>query len=194
MRSMDIRQPQRKDHPIKVEISDDALMVTVLDGRTITTPLAWYPALLEATPEQRANMRLFYDGISWPDLDVDLSIAGLLSGVVGPARSDEEWSEQFAALGGDPDDILDTSRPLESIESELTSVMTATEVAEAYGITERTVRQSCERGYIPARQSGKTWLIRRRDAEARWRTGEARRRQKHGAAHTTSHQADAKAS
>src|SRR3989304_271878 len=99
MRSMDIRQPQRKDHPIKVEFKDNALWVTLLDGRTIIGPLEWYPVLQSATPEQRANYRLFYDGISWPDLDEDISIAGMLSGAVGIECTDEEWARRFATLG-----------------------------------------------------------------------------------------------
>src|SRR5258707_8175339 len=99
MLSMDIRQPQRKDHPVKVDIQDNLLIVTLLDGRMISTPITWYPALAEAAPEQRANMRLFYDGISWPDLDLDLSIVVLLSGAAGPKLSDKQWSDRFAGLG-----------------------------------------------------------------------------------------------
>ena len=46
MGSMDIRQPQRKDHPIRIEFSAEALRVTLLDGRIITIPLAWVPVLI----------------------------------------------------------------------------------------------------------------------------------------------------
>jgi uncharacterized protein (DUF433 family) len=51
---------------------------------------------------------------------------------------------------------------------ELSVEMTASEVAAAFGLTARAVRSAAERGQIPARKSGATWLIRRRDAEARW--------------------------
>lgn len=176
MGSMDIRQPQPKDHPVRIEFSAEALRVTLLDGRIIAIPLAWVPLLESASQEQRSAYRLFYDGISWPELDVDISIAGMLSGVLGGDLFADAWAERFAALGFDPDDMLDTGLPPESLEDELTAVMTTAEAAEAFGISERTVRQSCERGYIPARQSGKTWLVRRRDAEARWRIGEGRQR------------------
>ena len=50
------------------------------DGRVITVPLAWYPRLLHATAEQRRNYQWIGqgEGIHWPDLDEDLSIAGFL--------------------------------------------------------------------------------------------------------------------
>jgi hypothetical protein len=52
------------------------------DGRTLSVPLAWFPRLLDATAEQRANWRLTGqgEGIHWEDLDEDLSVAGLLRG------------------------------------------------------------------------------------------------------------------
>jgi hypothetical protein len=52
------------------------------DGRTLSVPLVWFPRLLDATAEQRANWRLTGqgEGIHWEDLDEDLSVAGLLRG------------------------------------------------------------------------------------------------------------------
>ncbi len=41
-----------------VHVSEDSLSVDLADGRTITVPLAWYPRLLDATPEQRNNWRI----------------------------------------------------------------------------------------------------------------------------------------
>ena len=65
-----------------VRIDDDVLSVDLLDGRTISVPLIWYPRLAQATPEQRSNWRMCCAGygIHWPDLDEDLSVAGLLRG------------------------------------------------------------------------------------------------------------------
>ncbi|HSP14497.1 MAG TPA: DUF2442 domain-containing protein [Thermoanaerobaculia bacterium] len=65
-----------------VAITEDELIVGLVDGRTITVPLAWFPALLHASPEQRNAFRLIGDGeyINWPELDEDLSVAGLLRG------------------------------------------------------------------------------------------------------------------
>jgi hypothetical protein len=72
-----------------VRFTDDALIVDLLDGRAISVPLAWYPRLLSATPEQRANWRIAGGGfgIHWPDVDEDLSTEGLLRGAPAPRRS-----------------------------------------------------------------------------------------------------------
>jgi excisionase family DNA binding protein len=51
---------------------------------------------------------------------------------------------------------------------DLRDVMTVQEVADTYGITRDTVHKAIQDDRIPARQSSKTWLIRREDAEARW--------------------------
>lgn len=67
--------------PVEVETNDAKLIVRLADGRTIVTPLVWYPTLLHATPEQRANTVLGPYGIHWPDIDEDLSVAGMLAGV-----------------------------------------------------------------------------------------------------------------
>jgi len=65
------------------------LQVELLDGRTITVPLAWYPRLLHASPEQRANWKIAGGGygIHWPDVDEDLSSEGLLRGAPAPRQS-----------------------------------------------------------------------------------------------------------
>jgi hypothetical protein len=72
-----------------VRFTDDALIVDLLDGRTISVPLAWYPRLLSASPGQRANWRLTGGGfgIHWPDVDEDLSTEGLLRGAPAPRGS-----------------------------------------------------------------------------------------------------------
>lgn len=46
--------------------------------------------------------------------------------------------------------------------------MTVSEVAAVYSITPQAVREAAAKGWIQARKSGATWLMRRRDAEARW--------------------------
>ena len=65
-----------------VTVTDDTLAVELADGRAISLPLAWYPRLAYATPQERNNWRLIGggEGIHWPDLDEDLSVAGLLAG------------------------------------------------------------------------------------------------------------------
>ena len=69
-----------------VHVSEDTLSVDLIDGRTISVPLAWYPRLLHATPAQRANWQIAGAGygIHWPDVDEDLSAEGLLRGAPAP--------------------------------------------------------------------------------------------------------------
>jgi hypothetical protein len=69
-----------------VAFTADALSVSLMDGRTISVPLAWYPRLLHATEEQRKNWKIAGGGygIHWPDLDEDLSTQGLLRGAPAP--------------------------------------------------------------------------------------------------------------
>lgn len=69
-----------------VRLSEDMLSVDLMDGRTISVPLAWYPRLLHATPAQRSNWRVAGAGfgIHWPELDEDLSTEGLLRGAPAP--------------------------------------------------------------------------------------------------------------
>ena len=66
-----------------VKVTAKALIVGLSDGRTITAPLAWFPRLLRGTPKERNHWRFIGrgEGIHWPDLDEDLSIAGLMAGV-----------------------------------------------------------------------------------------------------------------
>ena len=65
-----------------VRVSEDTLAVDLIDGRTIVVPLAWFPKLLDATPEQRRNWQISGAGygLHWPDVDEDLSTEGLLRG------------------------------------------------------------------------------------------------------------------
>ena len=72
-----------------VRVSEDTLTVDLMDGRTISVPLVWYPRLLSGTPKQRSNWKVCAAGygIHWPDLDEDLSTDGLLRGAPAPANS-----------------------------------------------------------------------------------------------------------
>lgn len=72
---------------LDVAFSDDALSVSLRDGRIISVPLVWYPRLLRATPAQRKNWEVAGGGygIHWPDIDEDLSTEGLLRGAPAPA-------------------------------------------------------------------------------------------------------------
>jgi hypothetical protein len=65
-----------------VSVTEDSLRVDLVDGRTISVPLAWYPRLLHGRPEERDNWRLIGqgEGIHWPELDEDISVENILLG------------------------------------------------------------------------------------------------------------------
>jgi hypothetical protein len=86
-----------------VVVSEDTLAVDLLDGRTVSVPIVWYPRLLHGTPEERDHWRLIGggEGIHWPELDEDISVENLLSG----KRSGESqlsfrhWLDERAGKG-----------------------------------------------------------------------------------------------
>jgi hypothetical protein len=65
-----------------VEVNDEVLIVNLSEGRSVSVPLAWYPRLWYGTGDERARFEIIGDGmyIHWPDLDEDLSVAGILAG------------------------------------------------------------------------------------------------------------------
>jgi hypothetical protein len=65
-----------------VTATDEALVVNLVDGRTIVVPVAWYPRLAHGDPIERPRWRFIGEGegIHWPDLDEDISVEGLLAG------------------------------------------------------------------------------------------------------------------
>ena len=80
-----------------VSVTDYELIVGLMDGRTIAVPLAWFPRLLNASPEQRSHWELAGAGygIHWPDLDEDLNTEGLLRGARAP-RGSATWRPGMA--------------------------------------------------------------------------------------------------
>ena len=69
-----------------VHIDDERLTVDLMDGRSISVPLAWYPRLCDATEQQREHYEISGGGygLHWPDVDEDLSTEGLLRGAPAP--------------------------------------------------------------------------------------------------------------
>jgi hypothetical protein len=84
-----------------VAVSEDALTVDLTDGRTIIVPLLWYPRLWYGAEDERDNIEIIGDGayIHWPDLDEDLSVAGILAGRRSgeSKQSPKEWLDRRAA-------------------------------------------------------------------------------------------------
>ena len=80
-------KPQRAYVPTtalvkSVSFDDEMMHVSLTDGRLLSVPIIWFPLLQRATPEQRSNYEIGGGGTSlhWPELDEDLSVAGLMAG------------------------------------------------------------------------------------------------------------------
>ena len=90
-----------EDKAQSVTVTGDPLTVGLVDGRTISVPLAWYPRLLHGTSEERNNWRFIgeREGIHWPNLDEDISVENLLMGKAsGESQSSfKRWLEKRAA-------------------------------------------------------------------------------------------------
>ena len=69
-----------------LDVTDDAIIATLGDGRRISVPLSWSWRLAAATPAQRRHFELIGGGLGvrWPDIDEDISIGGMLRGVPAP--------------------------------------------------------------------------------------------------------------
>jgi hypothetical protein len=66
--------------PTSVRFDADSFWIELSDGRTLGVPLAWFPRLLRASPEQREAVSMSSCGLHWDELDEDISIEGLLAG------------------------------------------------------------------------------------------------------------------
>ena len=86
---MNTSGPKAGERVRDVHFTEDTISVDLFDGRTITVPLAWYPRLLHATPDQRANWKLAGAGygMHWQDIDEDLNTHGLLHGAPAPRNT-----------------------------------------------------------------------------------------------------------
>jgi len=68
---------------VALEVTGDAIIARLADGRTIGVPLAWSWRLADATPAQRQRFEIIGtgEGVHWPDIDEDISVRGMLQGV-----------------------------------------------------------------------------------------------------------------
>lgn len=85
---------------LRVAVTDEALIVELFDGRTVSVPLAWYPRLEHATRRERAAWSLIGGGtgIHWEPLDEDISVEGLLAG--RPSGESQASLERWLASRG----------------------------------------------------------------------------------------------
>ena len=74
-------------------VTENELIVDLDDGRRLHVPLAWYPRLMHATPQQRDHWEFVGPGIDihWPDIDEDLSVQGFLRGMLAPRKQFEQY-------------------------------------------------------------------------------------------------------
>lgn len=160
---------------VDVEVAEDELSVRLMDGRTISVPLVWYPRLLNATEPQRKNWQIIGGGygIHWEDVDEDLSTEGLLRGAPAPRQSlgkAKSFSQQHESripseLVGDvnvavkisADDgekgILDHLTEGEEAAAELTSVITWIDT-ETGSIAENINRHSSHLNQLMSKPGG----------------------------------------
>ena len=82
---MTILQIELEDsRPVEASCDSENLTAILADGRKVTTPLWWYPRLLNASPAARAHIELMPMGMHWPEIDEDISIASMLRGAKAP--------------------------------------------------------------------------------------------------------------
>jgi len=85
-------EPRIKD----LQVTDNEIKALLMDGRTISVPLAWSWRLSDASPEQRKNYYILGDGqgAHWPEIDEDISAEGMLFGL--PAKRPQSHSASVA--------------------------------------------------------------------------------------------------
>lgn len=78
------------------EVTDDSLVLDLQDGRTIIAPILWYPRLAAATAHERQQYQIRRSVISWPDLDEEVSVRGILLGRKSGESSEslQRWLSQ----------------------------------------------------------------------------------------------------
>ncbi|MCC5807025.1 MAG: DUF2442 domain-containing protein [Opitutales bacterium] len=92
---MNILTVEREAFAQSVGFTEDSMVVYLVDGRSVSVPLAWYPRLSSGTKEEREDYELIGDGegIHWPGLDEDISVEGIIAGrgSVESAESLNRW-------------------------------------------------------------------------------------------------------
>ncbi len=104
---------------VNVEFAASEIIVTLSDGRRIATPLRWYPKLAAASDSERENFEIMPFGVHWPELDEDLSIAGMFRGEsTARARSSELALTDYRPL---PNSLTSLLKPFSPHQTLLTN-------------------------------------------------------------------------
>jgi hypothetical protein len=96
----------------EVVLSDESLGFHLEDGRFISVPIAFYPTLALATPEERHHFEINGSSVYWPDLDADIGVEGLLAGAREHHFYARKAVERAVKLGRLPKSALE--KPLDS--------------------------------------------------------------------------------
>ena len=83
-----------------VAVDEDSLTVDLKDGRTMITPLLWYPRLCYATEEERQSFQILRNVIYWPALDEEISVRSMLLGRMSgeSQQSLQRWLRERQAV------------------------------------------------------------------------------------------------
>lgn len=79
------------------EVTEDALVVRLVDGRILHSPLRWFPRLLYASASERNHLEILGDDdvLHWPMLDEDIELARLFVG--GESLENEQSVQAWLA-------------------------------------------------------------------------------------------------
>ena len=77
--STSTQAPDRFPTAVAADVRDDRLLVTLVDGRELSVPIAWWDWLAGATDAQRSDLEIIEggQGLWWDQLDDGLSVPGL---------------------------------------------------------------------------------------------------------------------
>jgi|GEM_PF-1225249 len=74
------------DQPTSVSIRNGKLIIQLTDGRMISTPLHWYPWLMEANTTKQQNYRIGRNSIFWNDLKKGVYVSHIIRGTYRPQQ------------------------------------------------------------------------------------------------------------
>ena len=94
---------------LEVVVNDESLGFHLEDGRFISVPVAFYPTLALATPEERGKFEVSGSSVYWPDLDADIGVEGLLAGAQEHHFYARKAVERAVRLGRLPKTALEKS-------------------------------------------------------------------------------------
>src|ERR1035437_10499699 len=91
----------------KVLVNDEVLGLHLEDGRFVSVPIAFYPTLALATPEERSHFEISGSSVYWPELDADIGVEGLLAGAREHHHYARKAVERAVRLGRLPKTALE---------------------------------------------------------------------------------------